>query len=192
MNANTAGLFVGPIQPYSAAGASTINLLGYGADNQIVTMVPQVMYIMGAYNVGSAGSVVNSQNGTYTNGMWATIPIQTVSIYGGTNILPAASPYTGQSSFILPYVGIWKMDIAFTISRTCAAYIVLLYNTVVSGGYVSQAMTSLGVASSAVTASVIFYNTSTTSPWTMGFYSGDTGSTTITPTSFSMVLLRTP
>jgi hypothetical protein len=40
MNANTAGLFVGPIQPYSAAGmpVSTLSGLGYGTDNQVVSV----------------------------------------------------------------------------------------------------------------------------------------------------------
>ena len=38
LNATTAGLFVGPIQPASATGVSSLNFLGYGADNQVVKL----------------------------------------------------------------------------------------------------------------------------------------------------------
>ena len=52
LNATTAGLFVGPIQPASATGVSSITLLGYGADNQVVTTGPSTITVLPSGNVG--------------------------------------------------------------------------------------------------------------------------------------------
>ena len=52
LNANTAGLFVSPIQPASAMGVSSINLLGYGSDNQVVTTGPSTITVLSNGNVG--------------------------------------------------------------------------------------------------------------------------------------------
>jgi len=52
LNATTAGLFVGPIQPASAMGVSSITLLGYGTDNQVVTTGPSTITVLPSGNVG--------------------------------------------------------------------------------------------------------------------------------------------
>ena len=60
MNATSTGLFVGPIQPYTATNVSSISLLGYGADNQVVTMGPSLLSItgLGALTVGNFAAII--------------------------------------------------------------------------------------------------------------------------------------
>ena len=67
MNANTAGLFIGPIQPYSVTGISpsTLNGLAYGTDNQVVT-VPLPLGMGQSYINQTANRSVNAGN-IYTN-----------------------------------------------------------------------------------------------------------------------------
>jgi len=101
LNATTAGLFVGPIQPASATGVSSINFLGYGADNQVVKLNaiandPTVQRITatgsGTYTpaagvvrirvrmcgggggaAGSGGGGAGTNGGTTTFGSWTAI-----------------------------------------------------------------------------------------------------------------------
>jgi hypothetical protein len=67
MNANTTGLFVGPIQPYSAINmsASTLSGLAYGSDNQVVS-VPLSVGVAQTYVNQTANRSVNVGN-VYTN-----------------------------------------------------------------------------------------------------------------------------
>jgi hypothetical protein len=60
MNANTTGLFVGPVQPYSATGVSSITLLGYGADNQVVTTDGPSAITIAPSGTGQMGTVLDS------------------------------------------------------------------------------------------------------------------------------------
>ena len=101
LNATTAGLFVGPIQPASATGVSTLNFLGYGADNQVVklnaiandptvqritatgsgTYIPAAGVVRirvrmcggGGGAAGSGGGGAGTNGGTTTFGSWTAI-----------------------------------------------------------------------------------------------------------------------
>ena len=156
--------------------------------------IPQACYIANC-NFGALGSYTFSINGNYI--AWATIPVQTFSLYGGTNILPNA--VNTNSSFTLPYIGIWRIELIYQISiisgssNNAGTSLLIATNFVANNANPQLAIAVTTSSTNTIISPVhIINNTSTSIPYYLGFYVG-TGSTwTATMISFIATLIRAP
>jgi hypothetical protein len=106
LNAVQPGLYVAPIQPATASGASTLSVLGYGTDNQVVSYYPPG-YILATSNLN------NGANPTFSNTSWAAL------LFNGskaqlTFTAPASGKVLLQANLCLrattgnAYIGFWN------------------------------------------------------------------------------------
>ena len=190
---------------YNSSGIATQGTSTIATSNTLITSIPnsvdingtlyvkslsingynyeRAIYIMNtAAGLGTATAFSRAGSGSYVFSMWAPINITTYSVYGGSNLLTSAS----QNTFRLPYVGIWKFEIAIKMNGAAANPTYLIF-TRDNSTYTSTATkTIIGTGPDYQLSTGIIYvtNKSPNLLYLFGVYTGDSVTYTFTPQLF--------